>query len=106
MGHPEVAWQNALYGRDGSAICRCGCRSVRDGLRPAGALDQAEWMPGRISKHSFAVELGRAQTKHVRCRVGDTFDHDVEVHLLRDGGVRPGRRTMVRSELNASPEVV
>jgi hypothetical protein len=23
-------------------------------------------MPGRISKHSFAVELGRAETKHVR----------------------------------------
>ena len=56
-------------------------------------------MPGRISKHSFAVELGRAETKHVRRRVGDTLDHDVEVHLLRDGRVRPRRRTMVRSEL-------
>jgi len=60
-------------------------------------------MPGWISKHSFAVEFGRAQAKHVRCRVGDTLDHDVEVHLLRDGGVRPGRRTMVRSELECEP---
>jgi hypothetical protein len=60
-------------------------------------------MPGRISKHSFAVELGRAQTKHVRRRIGDTLDHDVEVHLLRDGRVRPGRRTMVRSELEREP---
>jgi hypothetical protein len=60
-------------------------------------------MPGRISKHSFAVELGRAETKHVRRRVGDALDHDVEVHLLRDGRVRPGRRTMVRSELEREP---
>ena len=56
-------------------------------------------MPGRISKHAFAVEFGRAKTKHVRRRVSDTLDHDVEVYLLRDGRVRPGRRTMVRSEL-------
>jgi hypothetical protein len=35
----------------------------------------------------------------VRRRVGDVLDHDVEVHLPRDGRVRPGRRTMVRSEL-------
>lgn len=60
-------------------------------------------MPGRISKHAFAVQLGRAETKHVRRRVGDTLDHDVEVHLLRDGRVRPGRRTMVRSELEREP---
>jgi len=89
--------------RDRCAISRCACRSVRDGLSPAGTLDEAEWMPGRISKHSFAVELGRAQTKHVRRRVGDTLDHDVEVHLLRDGRVRPGRRAMVRSELEREP---
>jgi hypothetical protein len=60
-------------------------------------------MPGRISKHSFAIELGRAQSKHVRGRVGDTLNHDVEVHLLRDGPVRPDRRTMVRSELELEP---
>ena len=60
-------------------------------------------MPGRISKHAFAVEPGRAETKYVRRRVGDTLDHDVEVHLLRDGRVRPGRRTMVRSELEREP---
>ena len=60
-------------------------------------------MPGRISKHSIAVELGRAQTEYVRRRVGDTLDHDVEVHLLRDGRVRPGRRAMVRSELEREP---
>ena len=56
-------------------------------------------MPGRISKHAFAVEFGRAKTKHVRRRIGDVLDHDVEVHLLRDGRARPGRRTMARSEL-------
>ena len=60
-------------------------------------------MPGRISKHAFAVEPGRAETKYVRRRVGDTLDHDVEVHLLRDGRVRPDRRTMVRSELEREP---
>src|SRR5665647_251638 len=86
-------------GCDGCAISRCACRSVRDGRSPAGTLDEAKWMPGRISKHAFAVEFGRAKTKHVRRRVGDTLDHDVEVHLLRDGRVRPGRRTMVGSEL-------
>ena len=60
-------------------------------------------MPGRISKHAFAVEFGRAKTKHVRRRVGDTLDHDVEVHLLRDGRVRPGRRTMIGGELEREP---
>src|SRR5664280_3560647 len=86
-------------GRDGCAISRCACRSVRDGLSPAGTLDEAKWVAGRISKHPFAVKFGCAETKHVRRRVGDTLDHDVEVHLLRDGRVRPGRRTMVGSEL-------
>jgi hypothetical protein len=90
-------------GSEQLAISRCACRSVRDGLSPAGTLDEAKWMPGRISKHSFAVELGRAQTKHVRRRVGDTLDHDVEVHLPRDGRDRPGRRTIVRSELEREP---
>ena len=56
-------------------------------------------MPGRIGENTFAVQFGRAETKHVRRRLGDTLDHDVEVHLLRDGSVRPGRRTMVVSEL-------
>ena len=56
-------------------------------------------MPGRISEDAFAVEFGRPETKHMRCRVGDTLDHDVEVHLLRDGCIRPGRQTMARSEL-------
>jgi hypothetical protein len=56
-------------------------------------------MPGRISKQAFAVWFGCAETKHVRRRVGDTLDHDVEVHLLWDGRVRPGRCAMVRSEL-------
>ena len=42
-------------------------------------------MPGRVSKHVFAVEPGRAETKHIRRRVGDVLDHDVEVDLLRDG---------------------
>ncbi len=60
-------------------------------------------MSGRISKHAFAVEFGRAEAKHVRRRVGHALDHDVEVRLLRDGSVRPGRRTMVRGELEREP---
>lgn len=60
-------------------------------------------MSGRIGKSSFAVQLGRAETKHVRRRVDDTFDHDVEMYLLLDGRVRPGRRTMARSELEREP---
>lgn len=60
-------------------------------------------MSGRIGKGSFAVQLGRAETKHVRRRVGDTFDHDVEMYLPLDGRVRPGRRTMASSELEREP---
>ena len=79
------------------------CRSVRDRRSPAGTRDETKWMPSRIRKHSFAIELGCAKTKHVGRRIGDTLDHDVEVHLLRDGPVRPGRHTMVRRELEREP---
>ena len=63
-------------------------------------------MPGRISKHAFAVESGRAETKYVRRRVGDTLDHDVEVHLLRTAVSGQVGARWSGASWNASPEVV
>ena len=84
-----------------------------DGLSPASTLDDAEWMPCRINRHGFATQPSDAETKHVRRDDGDpdadadadadADDHDVEVCLRRDGRVRPGRRSITRSEPEPEP---
>jgi hypothetical protein len=83
-------------------LSRSACRSVRDGLSPAGTLDEANGCPAGSANTPSPSSLV-APRPSVRRRVGNTLDDDVEVHLLRDGRVRPGRRTMVRSELKREP---
>ena len=52
-----------------------------------------------ISVDVITVELRRAERKDARAGGGHILDHDVEVNLLGDGGVRPGRRAVAGCEL-------
>jgi hypothetical protein len=63
--NPSTDTQNVFLCREGRVISRYASRSIRDGLSPARTPDEAERIPGRISKHSLAVELGRAEAKHM-----------------------------------------
>lgn len=70
-----------------------------DGCGPTWPPDEAERVSGRIGEHSVAVESHGAESKDSGPRGADVLDHDVEVHLLRDGRARPRRRTMIGGEL-------
>jgi hypothetical protein len=48
---------------------------------------------------SFAAQATGAQCEHALAGALDVVHHDVEVELLRLGGVRPPRRSMVRRQL-------
>jgi hypothetical protein len=48
-------------------------------------------MTGRIGIDVLAVALCRTQRQHSWARCCNVLDHDVEVELLRHGGIRPGR---------------
>ena len=64
-------------------------------------------MPGRISKHSLAVKLGRAEQAREAYAWATFSTMMSRCVLLRDVNVRPGRRTMSQGRgRNASPEVV
>jgi hypothetical protein len=70
-----------------------------DGWCPSRPSDEAEGVTGRVGVDIFAVEFLRAKGQCARLGGGHVFDHDVQVDLLRDRGIRPGGRAMVWGEL-------
>ena len=52
-----------------------------------------------IGVDTIAVELCRAERKDARAGGGYILDHDVEMDLLRHGGVWPGGRAVAGREL-------
>jgi hypothetical protein len=72
---------------------------TRDFRRPSWPRDQAERVPGRVRVDAFAVEFPRAQGQYPRACRGHVLYHHVEMHLLRPGRVRPGRRLVAGGEL-------
>jgi hypothetical protein len=56
-------------------------------------------MTGRVRVDTLAAELGRAEGQDARARRGHVLHHDVEVHLLRPGRIRPGRRLVIGGQL-------
>ncbi len=62
-------------------------------------------MPGRISVDVLAVELHGTKRLDPLRGLGWVFDHDVQVHLLRNSRVGPGRRPVVRCQLEREPRV-
>ncbi len=91
--------------------CSGACGRVQGGqLPPSGQPVQGDALGDAIRRRvsdgrgsAFATEFRCSEANHVRRRVSDVPDHDFEVHLLGDGRVRPGRRTMVGSKLEREP---
>jgi hypothetical protein len=54
---------------------------------------------GRVRVDAFAGQTRRAEGQDARARVSHVLHHDVEVHLLRHGRIRPGRRLVIRGKL-------
>lgn len=50
---------------------------------------------GRVGEHVVTGEPRRTEREHSRRRVVHGLDHDVEVDLLRHGGIRPRGRGVV-----------
>ena len=56
-------------------------------------------MTGRVGVDIFTVEFLRPEGQYARLGGGYVFDHDVQVDLLRDRGIRPCGRAVVWGEL-------
>jgi hypothetical protein len=52
-----------------------------------------------VGIHVLAVQPGRAECQDARGGGDNVLDHDVEVELLRDSRVGPGRRPVIGSSL-------
>ena len=63
--------------------------SVDDRRCPLWSADKAEGMTRGVGVNIVTVELRRAERNDARARGGRILHHDVEMKLLRDGGVRP-----------------
>lgn len=72
---------------------------VGDWRRPSWSADKAEGMTRWVGVDVFAVELRCADRKDALAGGGHILHHDVEVKLLRDGGVRPGGPAVLGREL-------
>lgn len=56
-------------------------------------------MPRRIGEDVRTIQLARPQGQDQRLGGPHVLDHDVEVNLLRDSRIGPGRLAVVGSEL-------
>jgi hypothetical protein len=58
----------------------------------------------RVGVDVLAVEFLRAEGQDEGTGCGHVFDHDVEMELLRDGRVGPGRPAVPGASWNARPD--
>ena len=60
-------------------------------------------MPSGISEDVAVGKLPSAETEDPRRRGPDVLDHDIEVELLRDTRLGPGRRPVIGDQLEGQP---
>jgi len=81
-------------------VVRAGVSAVcGDGWCPARPWDEAERVSGRVSIDGLAIEFRCPESQDAGSGCGHVFDHDVQVELLGDSGIRPCGRPVVSSEL-------
>lgn len=88
--HPEPAALGAL--RRASVV-------RGDRWSPPRPPDEAERMTGGVGIDVFVIEPRRTEFQGARAGRGHVLHHDVQVHLLRHGRIRPRRRPVVAREL-------